>query len=74
MIPAPIRERAGLKPGTEIEVVLEDGSVRLRRMAPKAKLVRVHGRLIARPTADAKKLPGVDAASLIEEERSRWPS
>jgi AbrB family looped-hinge helix DNA binding protein len=72
VIPAPARERAGLKPGTELEVLVEDFSVRLVRRAARPRLTRVGGRLVARPTA-GKDAPPVDVAGLVEEERNRWP-
>lgn len=73
VIPAPIRERAGFKPGTELEVIVDDISVRLIRRVPPPKLVRVGKRLIARPSVPASKLPAVDLAVLVAEERNRWP-
>jgi AbrB family looped-hinge helix DNA binding protein len=74
VIPAEIRRRAGLQPGTELEIVLEDdASVRLVRDAPGPRLHRVGRRLVARPTAKADTLPDVDVVALLEEERSRWP-
>jgi AbrB family looped-hinge helix DNA binding protein len=73
VIPAAIRARAGLAPGTELDVSIEDGSVRLVRRVPGPKLVRVGKRLVARPTASAAKLPAVDFAALVAEERARWP-
>jgi AbrB family looped-hinge helix DNA binding protein len=73
MIPATIRERARLSPGTEVEVTLEDGSVRLVRRVPGAKLVRVGNRLVARPSVSAAKLPPIDFPTLVAEERARWP-
>jgi AbrB family looped-hinge helix DNA binding protein len=73
VIPAPIRARAGLRPGTELEVVLDDVSVRLLRKVPGPRLVRVGRRLVARPSAAAGTLPKVDLAALVEEERNRWP-
>ena len=73
VIPAAIRERARLAPGTEIEVTIEDGSVRLVRRVPGPKLVRVGRRLVARPTIPAAKLPRVDFSTLVAEERARWP-
>ena len=73
VIPAPARARAGLQPGTELEVVVEDFSVRLTRRAPGPKIVRVGGRLVARPTVAAKDVTRVDVARLVEEERDRWP-
>jgi len=73
VIPAPIRARAGLRPGTEVEILLDDLSVRLVRHVPRPRLVRAGRRLVARPTVAAKDLPDVDVAALIEEERNRWP-
>lgn len=73
VIPGPIRRRASLEPGTELEIVVgEDGDVRLSRAVPGPELVRTaDGRRVARPRA--RKLPSVDVAALVEEERSRWP-
>jgi AbrB family looped-hinge helix DNA binding protein len=73
IIPAPIRERAGLRPGTELEVRLEDTGVRLIRAVPGPAIVRSGRRLVARATAPRKRLPELDVAALIEEERDRWP-
>jgi len=73
VIPAAIRERAGLAPGTELEVTIEDGSVRLARRVSGPKLVRVGKRLVARPTITAAKLPKIDFSILVDEERARWP-
>ena len=73
VIPAPFRERAGLEPGTVIEISLDDTGVRLERVADGPRLVRVGKRLVARPTASADTRPAVDVPALVEEERSRWP-
>lgn len=73
VIPASIRDRAGLTPGTELEVTADDTGVRIERVAPGPKLVRIGKRLVARPTAVPDSRPAVDVAALIEEERNRWP-
>ena len=73
VIPAQIRAQEGLLPGTELEVVLEAGSIRLIRDVPGPKLVRVGKRLVVRPTVPRKDLPKVDVAKLIDQERDRWP-
>jgi AbrB family looped-hinge helix DNA binding protein len=73
VIPAAIRNRAGLRPGTELEVLADDVSVRLIRSVPGPRIVRVGRRLVARPTASAGDRPPVDVAALVEEERNRWP-
>lgn len=73
VIPAGIRDRAALVPGTELEVTLDDTGVRLERVAPGPRLVRVGKRLVARPTVTSDARPSIDVAMLVEEERSRWP-
>lgn len=73
VIPAEIRERARLTPGTEIEVTIEDGAVRLVRHVPGPKLVRVGKRLVAHPGVPSAKLPAIDFAALVDQERARWP-
>ena len=73
VIPASIRERAGLTPGTVLEVTADETGVRIERVAPGPKLVRIGKRLVARPIVGADARPDVDVAALIEEERNRWP-
>jgi AbrB family looped-hinge helix DNA binding protein len=73
VIPAPIRERAGLTAGAELEIIEDDLGVRLERVAAGPRLVRVGRRLVARPTASPDSRPSLDVAALVEEERSRWP-
>lgn len=73
VIPAAVRDRAGLTPGTELEITLDEIGVRIERIAPGPRLVKVGRRLVARPTAPTDRRPKLDIASLIEEERNRWP-
>ena len=73
VIPASLRERAGLAPGTEVDITLDDFGLRLERTAPPPRLVKVGRRLVARPTAPAQSRPSIDVATLVEEERNRWP-
>ena len=73
VIPAAIREKAGFRPGTEIEVIMDDVSVRLVRRVPGPTLVRVGKRLVARPTVPGAKLPRLDLADVVGRERDRWP-
>ncbi len=73
VIPAAVRERLGIRPGTLLELSVEDAAIRLAPTAPKPELVKKRGRLVARPTAPRKDVPKLDVAALIEEERSRWP-
>ena len=73
VIPAGIRERAGLTAGTEIEVTEDELGVRLQRVAAGPRLVKVGRRLVARPTVPRDARPSLDIATLVEEERNRWP-
>ncbi len=73
VVPSAIRDRAGLTPGTELNVTMDEFGVRLERVAPGPRLVKVGRRTVARPTAGADARPAVDVAALIEEERNRWP-
>ncbi len=73
VIPAAVREKLDLKPGTVLEVLVEDFAVRLVRAVPGPKIVRVGNRIVARPTAKPKDRSKIDVARLIEEERNRWP-
>jgi AbrB family looped-hinge helix DNA binding protein len=73
VIPAAIRERAGLSPGAELEIIEAELGIRLERVAAGPRLVKIGKRLVARPTAGAAARPAIDIAALIEEERNRWP-
>ena len=73
VIPASVRERAGFTAGTELEIKLDETGIRIERVAPAPRLVRVGRRLVARPTAGAETRTVVDVAALIEDERNRWP-
>ena len=73
VIPAGIRDRAGLSPGTELEITLDEFGLRLERVAPGPRLMKVGRRLVARPTVAADARPSIDVGALVEEERSRWP-
>ena len=73
VIPAAVRERAGLSAGTVLEITEDELGIRLVRVAAGPRLVKVGRRLVARPTVAAGNRPTVDVAALIEEERNRWP-
>ena len=73
VIPAAIRERAGLTAGAELEITEDDVGIRLQRVAAGPRLVKVGRRLVARPTVPTGERPSVDIAAVIEEERNRWP-
>jgi AbrB family looped-hinge helix DNA binding protein len=73
VIPAAIRDRAGLAPGAELEITEDELGIRLERVAAGPRLVKIGRRLVARPTVAADSRPNIDVAALIEEERNRWP-
>jgi len=73
VVPASVRERLGLVPGTPIEVTADETGVRLEAIAPGPRLIKVGRRLVARPTVPRDARRKVDVATLIEEERNRWP-
>jgi AbrB family looped-hinge helix DNA binding protein len=73
VVPASVRERLGLVPGTPIEVTADETGVRLEPVAPGPRLIKVGRRLVARPTVPRDARRAVDVAALIEEERNRWP-
>lgn len=73
VIPAAIRERAGLTPGSELEITLDDLGVRLERAAPGPEIVREGPLRSVRPRVRKEALPQIDFARLVEEERNRWP-
>jgi AbrB family looped-hinge helix DNA binding protein len=73
VIPAAVRERAGFAAGTELEITFDETGLRLERVAPGPRLVKVGRRLVARPTAPTESRPSLDVATLIEDERNRWP-
>jgi AbrB family looped-hinge helix DNA binding protein len=73
VIPAAIRDKAGLRPGTELDITVDEFGVRLERVAVGPRLMKIGRRLVARPTAPVDSRPDLDIAAVIEEERSRWP-
>ena len=73
VIPAGIRDRAGLTAGSQIEITVDEFGIRIERVATGPRLVRVGRRLVARPTVSRDERPPVDIAGLVEDERNRWP-
>ena len=67
VIPAALRDRAGWRPGSELEMVEDEFGIRLQRVAAGPRLVKVGRRLVARPTVDPDARPVIDIAGLLEE-------
>ncbi|MDX1583425.1 MAG: AbrB/MazE/SpoVT family DNA-binding domain-containing protein, partial [Thermoanaerobaculia bacterium] len=74
VIPKDLREKAGLSPGTEIEIVHDGAAIRIQRAVSAPKLDRIRGRLVARPTAATDQSEEPDIAEIVEAERERWPT
>ena len=73
VIPAALRDRAGFVAGSEIEISEDDRGLRLERVAAGPRLVRIGKRLVARPTVRVEARPAIDIATIVDEERNRWP-
>ncbi len=73
VIPVAIRDRAGLRPGMELDIIADDIGIHLVRSGPAPKLMRRKKRLMARPASSLEEMPPVDLAAMVEEERNRWP-
>jgi len=73
VIPAAVRDKAGLSAGSELEITTDDLGIRLERVAAGPRLVKIGRRLVARPTVGVDQRPTLDVAALIEDERNRWP-
>jgi AbrB family looped-hinge helix DNA binding protein len=73
VIPAQVRLKIGLSPGTEMALEVDESSLRLTRVAPAPKLVRRGKRWVVTPSVDPKSTPSLDIPAMVEEERKRWP-
>jgi AbrB family looped-hinge helix DNA binding protein len=70
VIPAALRRKAGLTPGTPLIANYENGVIQIVRDAPTPMIKKRGNRRIATPS---KRGDAIDLAALIEEERDRWP-
>lgn len=70
VIPAPLRRKAGLQPGTPLTASFENGAIRITRDVPAPKVKTRGARRIATPSTQGHP---IDLATLVEEERDRWP-
>jgi len=70
VIPASLRRKAGLEPGTPLIARFENGAIQIERDVPAPEIKQRGQRRIATPK---KSSHSVDPATLVEEERDRWP-
>jgi len=73
VIPAELRRRLGLTPGTELKLEIEGFAIRIARAVAGPEVLERGGRLVARPRATEASRTEIDVARLMEEERDRWP-
>ncbi|NBB80117.1 MAG: hypothetical protein GVY36_11845 [Verrucomicrobia bacterium] len=74
VIPAALRRKAGLKPNTPLSATYENGAIRIERDVPGPQIKQRGTRRIAVPNPrNVESEANVDIATLIEEERERWP-
>ena len=69
VIPKALRERAGLKPGMEVEVRLSDGNIEISPPEPQGHLIRKEGFLVWDPGPDAPPLDVRREIERLREER-----
>jgi AbrB family looped-hinge helix DNA binding protein len=67
VIPKELRERAGLKPGAEVEVRCNEGIVEIVPPAPQGRLVREGSLLVWEPAPGTPVLTSDDVNKAIED-------
>jgi len=65
VVPKPIRERFGLRAGTEIELEEAAGGIMISAVEPQPSLIRKRGILVF----TGKLPPGVDGTRLVQDDR-----
>ena len=71
LIPKAVRELAGLKPGTPLEIAYRDGKVEIEAVRRPVKLVRKSGLWIAVPSRGTPKVTGEQVLQTIRDIRER---
>ena len=71
VIPKPLREAAGLQPGSELEIGYRDGRVEIEPVRKKPRLVRKSGVLVAVPSPGSPKISTQETNRLIRDLRER---
>jgi AbrB family looped-hinge helix DNA binding protein len=69
VIPKSLRDRAGLKPGMEIEVKFADGNIEISPPPPQGRLIRRDGMLLWDPGPNAEPFDVNEAIRQAREER-----
>lgn len=70
VIPKPIREAAGLRPGESLEVIYRDGRIEIEPPATELKLIR-KGKLVVAHAPGAAPLKHAEVNRVLQEVRRR---
>jgi len=65
VVPKPLRERLGFKPGTELEAIEQPEGVLLKRVEQRPSMVKVDGLWVHQGTAE----PGANWERILEDVR-----
>lgn len=71
VLPKEVRERLGVQPGTELEVIEEANRIILRPVEKEAKTVVKNGLLVIVPDKDYTRYGEEDPVKLAREERDK---
>jgi AbrB family looped-hinge helix DNA binding protein len=71
VIPKALRDRAGLRPGAELDIRESDGIIEIIPPAPKGRLVREGSFLVWEPEEGSGTVTTEEILRLIEEDRNR---
>ena len=71
VIPKAVRETAGLRPGSELNIEYRDGRVEIEPVRKRVKLVRKSGVLVAVPPPGSPKVTADQVNRMIRDLRER---
>jgi AbrB family looped-hinge helix DNA binding protein len=71
VIPKALRDRAGLRPGTELEIRCSNGVIEVAPAAPRGRVVREGAFLVWEPESGAGTVSEEEIVALIEADRER---
>ena len=71
VIPKALRDRAGLRPGTELEIRCSNGVIEVAPAAPRGRVVREGAFLVWEPESGAGTVSEEEIVELVEADRER---
>jgi AbrB family looped-hinge helix DNA binding protein len=69
VIPKPLRDDAGLEPGTEVEIQLRDGTIEIEAAAVPRQLVKREGGVVIESEREVPPLTDDDVRAVLERTR-----